>query len=66
MRFYCIDGAGHSYVEARFESDFDSLGNAESALFRLPVEAVSIDLFIDELQRLGEERSGTAFLKGKI
>ena len=66
MRFYCADGAGHARVEARFESDHDSLGKIESALFRLPIEAASIDLFVDELQRLGEERNGSAFLKGKI
>ena len=65
MCFYCSDGTGHSHVEARFESDYNSSGKAESALFVLPIEAAAMDLFVDELYNLGQRRNGTAFLRGK-
>ena len=64
MRFYCIDGAGHSYVEATIDSNRKSAGTVQNALLSMPVEAAAVDAFVQELQTVGENRAGTAFLKG--
>ena len=64
MRFHCIGGAGHSYVEATIDSNCESAGTVQTAVLSMPVEAAAVDVFVQELQRVGANRAGTAFLKG--
>jgi hypothetical protein len=65
MRFHCVDGAGHAYVEATIDSNCQSGGTVQTVLLAMPVEAAAVDTFIRELERLEDEREGTAHLKGK-
>jgi hypothetical protein len=64
MRFHCIGGAGHSFVEATIDSNCESAGTFQTAVLSMPVEAAAIDVFVQELQRVGANRAGTAYLKG--
>jgi hypothetical protein len=64
MRFYCVDRAGHAYLESRIESEIESAGVVQSAVVSMPIEAAAVDAFVGGLQRLERERSGTALLKG--
>jgi hypothetical protein len=64
MRFHCVDGAGHAYVEASIDSKYDSGGTVQTVLLSMPVEATAIDVFVQELQAVGTNRAGTAHLKG--
>jgi hypothetical protein len=63
MRFHCVGGAGHSYVEATIDSNYESAGTIQTAILSMPVEASAIDVFVRELQTVGANRTGTAFLK---
>lgn len=63
MRFYCMDQAGHAYVESRIESDVESAGVVQYAIISMPIEAAAIDSFVSDLRRLERGRSGTAVLK---
>jgi len=65
MRFHCVDGAGHAYVEAIFNSNCKSGGTVQSVVLAMPVEAAAVDTFVQELERLEDERAGAAHLKGK-
>ena len=65
MRFYCVGGAGHAYVEATFDGGFEKAGTIESALLSMPLEAAAIDAFVQELRVMGANRTGTARLTGK-
>jgi hypothetical protein len=65
MRFYCIDQAGHSYVESRIESGTESAKVWQAATLVMPVEAASIDRFVENLRRLEKEKSGIALLEGR-
>ena len=62
MRFYCTDHAGHTFVEAKVESDRDSADRVQSAVMIVPIEASAIDSFIDELRSLGAGATTTARL----
>jgi hypothetical protein len=64
MRFHCVDGAGHAYVEATIDSNYQSGGTVQTAVLAMPVEAVAIDSFVQELERLEDERAGAAHLRG--
>jgi hypothetical protein len=64
MRFYCSDSSGHAYVEAKIESHETSGGTRESALLSIPIEAVALDSFVEELRRLELRKSGIARLAG--
>jgi hypothetical protein len=66
IRFYCVDGSGHSYVDSRIESDYDSARKSQSAVLSLPIEAAAVDSFVEELRCLNAERKGAAHLKGRI
>lgn len=66
MRFYCADGSGHSYVDSRIESDYESARKSQSAVLSLPIEAAAVDSFVEELRCLNAERKGAAHLKGRI
>jgi hypothetical protein len=63
MRFHCVGGAGRSYVEATIDSNYQSAGTIQTAILSMPVEAAAIDVFVRELQAVGANRTGTAFLK---
>jgi hypothetical protein len=64
MRFHCVDGAGHAYVEATIDSNCQSGGTVQNVVFAMPVEAAAVDSFVQELERLEDERAGAAHLKG--
>ena len=65
-RFYCVDGSGHSYVDSRIESDYDSARKSQSAVLSLPIEAAAVDSLVEELRCLNAERKGAANLGGRI
>ncbi len=65
MRFHCVDGAGHAYVEATIDSNYQSGGTVQTVVLAMPVEAAAVDRFVDELERLEDERRGAAHLKGE-
>jgi hypothetical protein len=65
MQFHCIDEAGHSYVEATIDSNYESPGTVQTAILSMSVEAAAIDVFVRELQAVGAHRTGRAFLKSK-
>jgi len=56
MRLHCVDGAGHSSVDSRIESDYDSLRKAQSAVLSLPIEAAAVDSFVEGLRCLNAEK----------
>ena len=64
LKFYCVGGAGHSFVEARIESGYERAGTYERVLLSLPVEAAAVDIFVDGLVRLETARVGKAYLTG--
>jgi hypothetical protein len=66
MRFYCADRAGHTYVDSRIESDYDSAGKAQSVIMTLTIEPAAVDSFVEELGRLGADQAGQAYLKGVV
>ncbi len=66
MRFHCVDGAGHAYVEASVDSNYQRGGTIQTVVLAMPVEAAAVDTFVLELERLESERSGTALLREKI
>jgi len=65
MKFHCIDGAGHAYVEATIDSNYYSGGTVQTVVLAMPIEAAAVDTFVQEIERLESERSGAAHLKGK-
>ena len=66
LRFYCAGGAAHAWLEASIESAYDFAGPAQSVILALPIEAAAIDVFVDQLHRLGATRTGVAFLSGVV
>ena len=46
MRFRCVDGAGHEYVEASIDSNYRYGGAVQTALLSMPVEATATDTLI--------------------
>lgn len=65
MRFHCVDGAGHAYVEATIDSNYIHGGTIQTAVLAMPVEATAVDIFVAELERVEVQRTGAAHLKGK-
>jgi hypothetical protein len=65
LRFYCIDRAGHAFVDSKVESDHRRTGKRQTATLSLPIEAAAVDSFVEELRRLETHKAGTAFLKGR-
>jgi hypothetical protein len=63
LRFHCIGGAGHAFVEAKFDANCDSAGTIQTAVLSMPVEAEAVDRFVQELQIVGANRAGEAYLK---
>jgi hypothetical protein len=66
MRFYCADRAGHTYVDSKIESGYDSAGKAQSVIMTLTIEPAAVDSFVEELGQLGADQAGQACLKGVI
>jgi hypothetical protein len=66
LRFYCSGGAAHAWLEARIETVHDLVGPAQSVALSLRIEAAAIDVFVDQLHRLGISRSGVARLSGVV
>lgn len=64
LRFHCVDGAGHAFVEATIDAHYDTGGTIQNVVLAMPVEAAAVDEFVRELQRLELDPSGTATLKG--
>ncbi len=65
MKFYCIDQAGHAYVESRIESNTESARVWQAATLAMPVEAAGIDRFVEDLRLLEKEKVGVALLEGR-
>ena len=63
LRFHCIDGAGHAYVEGMIDSNCVSGDTVQTALLAMPVEAAAVDTFLEELVKLESDLAGTANLK---
>jgi len=64
MRFYCADASGHAFLESRIESDKLSGGTIESVTLSIPIEAVAVDSFVDELRQLVAGKGRKAHLLG--
>jgi hypothetical protein len=65
MRFYCADASGHAYVQSKLESESLPSKPIQTVMLSLPIEAVAVDLFVDELRLLGVRKSGVARLRGR-
>ena len=63
LRFYCIDGAGHAFVQANIESGDEHGGVKERATVAIPIEAAGVDRFVDELRVMARTRKGDACLR---
>jgi hypothetical protein len=66
MRFYCTDSSGHASVESKMESASLPSKPVQCVILSLPIEAAAVDLFVDELRRLGADRAGIARLRGEF
>lgn len=64
MRFHCVDGAGHTFVEAAMNANCERAGTVQSAVLSVPVEAAAVDVFVRELRELESDESHVAHLKG--
>ena len=66
MRFYCVDRSGHACVDTKIESDRDSAGRVQSAMLLMPIEAGSVDSFVDEMFNLDRGAAKTACLRATL
>ena len=66
LRFYCIGGAAHAWLEARIESVCDLAAPPQSVVLSLPIEPAAVDLFVDQLHRVGASGFGIARLNGVV
>lgn len=62
FKLFCIDRAGHAYVESKIESGEESAGVFQTATLTMPVEPSAIDRFVRELRTLERHKQGTALL----
>jgi hypothetical protein len=65
MRFHCVDGAGHAYVEITIDSNCTTGGTVETVVMTVPIEAAAVDVFVEGLAMLELKRTGTAHLKAR-
>jgi|SRR5579859_1898981 len=65
FKLFCIDGAGHAYIESKIESGVESAGVFQTATLTMPIEAAAIDRFVVELRMLGRDKQGSALLTGR-
>lgn len=64
FRFYCSDSAGHAAVEVKLRADPHPEGSVNStATFHIPIEAVAIDSFVKQLERMESVLGRAAFLE---
>ena len=73
MRFRCVNGAGHAYLDARLQSDNregTSLGPGErpgrtiqTVALAMRIEANAVDTFVRELLRLEATKAGATYLR---
>jgi hypothetical protein len=66
MRFYCVDGSGHAYVDVRVQADYRNRKRGlaiQGATLDMRVEAAAVDAFVQELLRVEADLSGAAHLK---
>jgi hypothetical protein len=66
MRFHCTGGAGHSHVEVRMDSGFESAGTVQNTLLSLAIAAVGVDSFVQGLRTLELRSEGSAILPGVL
>ena len=52
LRFACVDGAGHAYVEATIESDDVVGGIHQRAVVAVPIAAAQVDRFVAALRAM--------------
>jgi len=62
LRFHCVGGAGHAYLEVKIESGHESAGTLQSAILSIPIEATAVDSFVLELRRMDATGMGKACL----
>lgn len=65
LRLFCLDRAGHAYVESKVESGEESAGVFQTATLVMPVEASAMDRFVIQLKKLERDKQGTAALEGR-
>jgi hypothetical protein len=65
IRLFCIDRAGHAYVESKVESGEESAGVFQTATLVMPTEPSAIDRFVMQLKNLERDKEGTAVLTGQ-
>lgn len=66
LRFYCVDGSGHTCVDSKIESDRNPQGRFQSVTLSVAVEPAAVDSFVAELRKVGADRAGSAFLQGTV
>jgi hypothetical protein len=60
MHFFCLDSVGHAVVEVALRSEgSEALGEAESVVLKLPVEAAAIDSFAVQARGLDTQELGS-------
>lgn len=64
LRFFCIDSAGHAFVEADIDPGHDVYGIRQRATIAVPTEAAVVDTFVAELAAMAARRTGLAVLRG--
>ncbi len=62
MIFQCTDRAGHIQLQLKMESDHNEDIPSQSVSLLLPIEAASIDTFVQELRTMDADRKATATL----
>jgi hypothetical protein len=65
LRFYCLDGAGHTFVECKVRPDSKIAGVEQHAVIALPIEPAAVDSFVEQMARLDDLQTKTATLAGK-
>jgi hypothetical protein len=63
LRFYSKNSAGHGMVEIQIEGNRADRTVSESVTLNASIEAASVDLFLPELELIGERLSGAATLR---
>jgi hypothetical protein len=64
MRYYCVDSAGHAFVDSRIEAGSNQSNPTEYVTLSVAIEAAAVDSFVDELRQMGLTRGGKARLAG--
>jgi len=63
LHFHCLDSAGHPVCDVKLRNNQGkAFGEMESAAFRIPVEAASVDSFVGQLRNLKKLPGSEVFL----